>query len=74
MTGMISRYVGLSYLVFLTLTDGITERYAHVAYGRSQGCGKVTRRLGTAIALDQRCGRPFDLSGESYYLTLFNIT
>ena len=36
-----SRFVVLAVLVFLSLHDEITERYAHVADGGGQGSGEV---------------------------------
>ena len=63
---MINRFVGLFYLVSLSLQfyGRFTERYAYVAHERGQGCGEVRRRHSTAITRDQSCSYKFDVYGK----------
>jgi hypothetical protein len=63
MTGMISRFVKPLPESQAGISSGgwFPERYAHVADERGQGCGEVPRRGGTAIALRQFCGYPFNV-------------
>jgi hypothetical protein len=48
----------------ISLHDWFAERYAHVAHERGQRCGKVPRRLGTAIAPGQCHRYTFNSLGE----------
>jgi len=60
--------------MFLSLRNGITERYTHVAHERGQGNREVPRRFGSEIARSQLCGYPFDFPGKCHFPHFHHVT